>query len=549
MFVPSILPYEALLAPVSPEAPAGVDLREIGDDIDEIIKAGKDDKGSALSDRQGELATKEGRRTADWSRVIALATDALKRSKDLVVAARLTEAILVRHGMDGLREGLWLLRELIERFWDGLYPSMEDGDVEYRAQPFTWLNDQVAWRIAEVPQPEAHRPLAQLETALATVTGCHDEFLALYQAIEKRYGRDVPRVGALLERIDKYREPLADVVAKKQAEAAAAAEAAAKAAAAAAAAGAPAPEPAYDGPMVPAEPQGVADALGRLVGIATVVRREKPQSPLPYRLIRFAQWADAAAWQANPPPQADLSAPATELRTKMQQLHSQSQWKDLLDECEATMATPIGRFWLDIQRYAIDALEHLGAGYAACQDAIRQELRTLVTAFPELPELFLSDFTAVASRETQAWITTDVLAPAAGSGQATIEEPAQDVWVEALARAKGGQKMQALEMLRAEALKAPSGREAFNWRLRLAELCVSERLPQLAVPILEDLAKEIDRFRLEQWEPRELSARVFAALYQCYESGNGASRPDRARDVFARLCRLDIGRAFRDAKA
>ena len=52
----------------------------------------------------------------------ALAT----RSKDLQLAAWLTEAQLGREGFAGLREGLELTRALIERFWDHLHPQADD---------------------------------------------------------------------------------------------------------------------------------------------------------------------------------------------------------------------------------------------------------------------------------------------------------------------------------------------------------------------------------------------------------------------------------------
>lgn len=78
----------------------------------------------------------------DFERVIDLAEGALAtQSKDLWLAVWLTEALIGRDQFEGLREGLDLIRGLIEKFWDGLYPEIEDGDLEMRATPLEWLGN------------------------------------------------------------------------------------------------------------------------------------------------------------------------------------------------------------------------------------------------------------------------------------------------------------------------------------------------------------------------------------------------------------------------
>jgi len=79
---------------------------------------------------------------ADWPAIVDLAQQTLKGdSKDMLVAARLTEALAKEHGFGGLRDGLVLMRRLIEECWDRVHPSIEDGDLEVRAAAFNWLDD------------------------------------------------------------------------------------------------------------------------------------------------------------------------------------------------------------------------------------------------------------------------------------------------------------------------------------------------------------------------------------------------------------------------
>jgi type VI secretion system protein ImpA len=84
----------------------------------------------------------ENPKPADWGAIIELAQETLKEtSKDMLVAARLTEALTKEHGFGGLRDGLQLMRRLVEDCWDRIHPSIEDGDLEVRAAAFNWLDD------------------------------------------------------------------------------------------------------------------------------------------------------------------------------------------------------------------------------------------------------------------------------------------------------------------------------------------------------------------------------------------------------------------------
>jgi hypothetical protein len=65
-------------------------------------------------------------------------------SKDLQLAAWLTEALLKQQGMRGLREGLVLCDHMLSQFWDTLYPEMEEGDLEMRSGPIEFLAGKLA---------------------------------------------------------------------------------------------------------------------------------------------------------------------------------------------------------------------------------------------------------------------------------------------------------------------------------------------------------------------------------------------------------------------
>jgi type VI secretion system protein ImpA len=79
---------------------------------------------------------------ADWKGIVRKTGDALKKqSKDLLLGARLVEALTKLQGYAGYADGIVLMRRLLEECWDRLHPTIEDGDVEVRAGQFNWLGD------------------------------------------------------------------------------------------------------------------------------------------------------------------------------------------------------------------------------------------------------------------------------------------------------------------------------------------------------------------------------------------------------------------------
>ena len=76
-----------------------------------------------------------------WRTVRELALKTLtETTKDLEVAAWLTEALVRSHGLAGLTAGAQVMAGLAERYWDGLFPLPDDYGMETRVSPVTGLN-------------------------------------------------------------------------------------------------------------------------------------------------------------------------------------------------------------------------------------------------------------------------------------------------------------------------------------------------------------------------------------------------------------------------
>jgi type VI secretion system ImpA family protein len=130
------------LAPVEGVNPGGCEALQL-DDWPFLIQARHEEAADpALTDRK----------LADWPRAEELAAEILSRkSKDLRAAVYLLEAKVKRHGFAGLRDGIHVLRLLIERFWDsGLHPLIPDGEPEWRSKPLEWLSSKLPSLLGQV---------------------------------------------------------------------------------------------------------------------------------------------------------------------------------------------------------------------------------------------------------------------------------------------------------------------------------------------------------------------------------------------------------------
>ena len=143
-----VIDIESLIQPVSDEAPAGDDIRADRSPTSVFykIKDARERARSAERNMFHEEDTGESAKDA-WREILDIAPSILRdKSKDLEVAAWYVEALLRIHGFAGLRDGFRLAKELVEKFWNNIYPIPEEDDEEdireIRCAPFAGLNGE-----------------------------------------------------------------------------------------------------------------------------------------------------------------------------------------------------------------------------------------------------------------------------------------------------------------------------------------------------------------------------------------------------------------------
>ncbi|MBP9691831.1 MAG: type VI secretion system protein TssA [Alphaproteobacteria bacterium] len=154
--------FSLLLAPIGSQNPTGEALRYT-DVYDQIREARRED-----DDNLPQGVWKSEIKKADWDQVDRLCQDALKnRSKDIQIAAWLTEAWLHLEGMGGLSRGIDLILKLTRTYWDTLYPQMNGEGYEHRTPPYEWINtrlsEEAQWILISMPSDRAALPYRLLD--------------------------------------------------------------------------------------------------------------------------------------------------------------------------------------------------------------------------------------------------------------------------------------------------------------------------------------------------------------------------------------------------
>lgn len=452
-----------LLSPIAGENPSGIDLRYENKLLifDKIKEARRQDDNLDQGDWQTE------RKTADYPAIAKLAQETLaKTSKDLQLAAYLTEALLNTASFTGLREGLDLTLALAEGFWETIHPPIEDDDRELRAGPLAWLGTSLALPIRTAPicregystlsyaesrrmayedkiQSDKERETREKmlaegklapevfdkafnETPKAFYVTAEKELDASLETLGKldsfcdeRLGNDAPSFQALKGALTETRQAIHTLLVKKretEPDAVEAAPAAAEAegvsgegavASTATSAGGMGGGSSFFAISLAAEPPERRQIVASIVGAAQQLRRLDPVSPTPYLLLRGLRWGELRTAARKPEGLAAstaLEAPSTELRQQIKLLALAGRWPDLLEAGEMALAVPGARAWLDLQRLEVAACNALGEEYSGIATAIQSELRALLNDLPELLGAALLDESPAANPETRAWI-------------------------------------------------------------------------------------------------------------------------------------------------
>ena len=477
-----------LLTPIPGDNPSGVYVRHDSKLLlyDKIKEARRQDDELAQGDWETE------RKMADFPLAKKLAEEALAtRTKDLQLAAWLTEAQLRVEGFAGLLQGLNLCIGLVRDFWDTVYPPIEDDDLELRAGPLDFLGSGLDLGLKSRPLTKAgydwykykesrtvgyddpsksdkerkdreqriadgkmsaevfdkafvETPKAFYFQAEKDLDGCLAALKSLDEVCDEKFGSSGPAFGRLKTALEEVRHSVHALLEKKRETEPDPVEVVASADGVAGAAGAVAGGVVAGAPgitisvLTSSEPADRREAIATVARVAALLRQQDPHNPAPYLMMRGLRWGELRGGKGISDARL-LEAPTTELRQHVKRLALAKKWSELLETGENAMSLPCSRAWLDLQRLVVGACTALGEEYEPIAAAIRSELKALLQDIPQLLDAVLLDDTPAANGETRAWLqqlgapaapAPAENAPAADAAVASTNGQGSSTWLE-----------------------------------------------------------------------------------------------------------------------
>jgi type VI secretion system protein VasJ len=527
-------------SPISTENPAGEDVRY--NSVFEVLQAEVDKLSSPTASTE----------SVEWEKISTWAAEILSsQSKDLLVASYFCVAQIHLSGIEGLQLGLNVYSDLLENFWDTVFPQIRR--MRGRVAAIEW------WIERSEIALELMKPNRISETAKDRIVAqCHH----IDQILAEHLPDSHPEVHAIVRAVEAIPLELSEEASPQvnRAEPAQPVVAAT-------------PEPRTSSspqqtvptaPLanLPTSPRPETDAKPSLDSLLQSLRqtavtflKQDLTDPLSYRLLRFSLWLKIK----DPPPATDgktmILPPDPQMATILRDLFNKGNWNALVPASEYQLPQYI--FWLDLNRYSAVALENLGTPYRKASECLAQETAFFMARFPDLATLKFSDCTPFASQETCDWLQSISLGGAALSieqmpvGEGNASDPMAiklaETMQQAQALVKEKKLLDAVALLQQEMRLAFSVKDTMLWRLALCQILISSKNAALAVSHFDQILDDITTYRLEEWDPM-LTLQGLKVIWAGLLKISDKEAKERAVIILRQISRIDPVEAIRIGK-
>ena len=485
----------------------------------------------------------------DWKRVVKVSHTLLSsKTKDIKVASYLGVALTRLKGVDGFATGVQILLDMVEGFWDTLYPAKKR--MRGRLNALTWWEEQNERFLREYDGEELPSATVQvlvqrlrdLDSALAEKT---DEAPVLSKLAD--FADRLP-----VKSPEKAAEEAAEVrMQEHRAASEAAVEAAVDAAAGstgAPAAPAPAPSAPASGLSASSTPVGqigsheeyrkiLKERLSELGAVADYLLTNDPVDRVGYRLRRISAWMSIPALPPNQDGKTMIPGPDALEKGAVVNLLEGRDFLSALRAAESRVSQYL--FWLDLSRLSVEALDGLGGPYRDAMLALETEVQLFTRRLPGLENLSFADGTPFADGKTKAWLKSlSSDEPEGLPADDGSESASTRAFAEASRLAKEKKVFDAVSVLQNTLNATSSIRERFLLRLGLIRLLTDVGQGDLARAHVEEVLEQIESYRLEQWEP-DLALRGLKAAYSALTTAGGEDSVALSKRTLQRIGRLN----------
>jgi type VI secretion system protein VasJ len=494
------------LNPISSESPIGID--------------------ASNEEEYFKLNMEIPKTSPDYKKCIEFADIIIKeKSKDIKVATWLCFALFRTEKVKGLRDGLDIIYQLMNRYGNDLYPS----NIQHRSKAIQFINTS---RFVKLVEREKI-----VSTNAENILECEKLILQLIEECTKLFPENTPVLKSLNETLKAHGDTARKLTAPKKTEV-------------------KPPEPIKPAQVASVEQQKVTPekSVEQVISPQSVlvaskfstekegisqlrqmllfffeseengVKKEKlPENHFLFGISRQLQWSKLIRPQETDKV-TSIEAPNQIIQGKLKEWFDTGNWDTIIPRIEINFlkGESVFRYWLDLQRYSVKALEHKGNSYAQAAEDIKSQLARLLNRLPDLVQLKFKDKqTPFADPETIKWINEEVMiASSKGkSGDSAILPPIIGEDYETVnkeyeaAVSQLPEKMEENIASMQKAIDTDNRRKGkFLRRLNLANYCIQAKQFYLAKVNLLELKELVEDYKLSNWEPALCTA-VWQSLY------------------------------------
>ncbi len=490
------------IEPIAGGQPAGSDVRY-------------EEAFDALQLEIDKLGSPAARETFSWAEVVDLASGILKEnSKDILVASYLCVGLIHVNGVEGLDAASKIYDDLIETFWDNLFPPAKR--MNGRVAAIDWWIDKTELALGDAGQLNLSSEISEKIIERLNRIGVFLEKNPDFKLTVTKLFTQVKALTVKTNGNEKAAQPQINEKPDSQSE--------------------------ID-KIVDIDLANAADILKNLNPLfqkirnaSKVVREEKKHNPQSYRWLRFGLWETVKSAPASVGGVTKLPPPAKPLLIRLEGLRAEEEWEELLLSSESALNNAKNIFLLDLNWYSAEALLNLGPRFKKAYDIVCHETNLFARRLPGLEELVFADGTAFAGDDTKLWLRN--LAGGSETGNDISKLLAENDTIVATAIQQADKLVKekaditdAVNYLQDKIKSSFSGKDALLLRLGLVSILIKAKNEKVVIAHLDKIFEDVVTFRLDLWEP-DIALVSLKSIYSVFKKQADKKYIQKAEEVF-----------------
>ncbi|WP_174247190.1 type VI secretion system protein TssA [Arcobacter sp. LA11] len=466
--------------------------------------------------------------STDWKIVVKNSEQFLiSESKDLKIASWLTYGLWRNDSWKGLKNGILIYNKLLEKFEKSIYPKSKKAKTNI----FSWLEDTLT------------NDILANENSKKTITN-ELEFLELFKSLNKNINIHLESENNNFRKIIQFLE---DLIKEKNIQISKEKEIKEKEEKT------PLKNQKNNQPINNkinneiVEINNESDAIKVLRSfkksgslLTNYYRKQNISNLKALRITRLFTWLDTEGLPNSENNKTFLHPPSELELDELENLYKNKEYDDAFYLAEEILE--VSPFWIDGHLYSYNILEKT-KNYNEAKE-IKNTLISFLKTNNGILDLHFVDNTPFASKKAKKWIQEELTSKEESSDNTDKEETIDDN-EELLSiiyeLANDNKIKEAMNLLNQKYYSSSNTEEKFNWRLHHAELAIEFNKKEIALALLEELEKDIEKFHLNEWNPK-LASKVYNLLLTSFSSIDIHS--DKLDLIYKNLCKTDINSAF-----